>query len=99
ITTSVMETLPGIEYQAVNPVSNYYFNIVASIMLAIIAGFIIDKLIEPNMVRKGVPRDYVDATTQGLDKKYQATDVDYSENSVRAEELEAAQQGVSPTLE
>ncbi|MCM1014263.1 MULTISPECIES: AbgT family transporter [Brevibacterium] len=99
ITTSVMETLPGIEYQAVNPVSNYYFNIVASIMLAIIAGFIIDKLIEPNMVRKGVPRDYVDATTQGLDKKYQATDVDYSENSVSAEEIEAAQKEVSPTLE
>ncbi|MGN6037071.1 AbgT family transporter [Brevibacterium casei] len=99
ITTSVMETLPGIEYQTVNPVSNYYFNIVASIMLAIIAGFIIDKLIEPNMVRKGVPRDYVDATTQGLDKKYQATDVDYSENSVSAEEIEAAQKEVSPTLE
>ena len=99
ITTSVMETLPGIEYQAVNPVSNYYFNIVASIMLAIIAGFIIDKLIEPNMVRKGVPRDYVDATTQGLDKKYQASDVDYSENSVSAEEIEAAQKEVSPTLE
>lgn len=99
ITTSVMETLPGIEYQAVNPVSNYYFNIVASIMLAIIAGFIIDKLIEPNMVRKGVPRDYVDATKEGLDKKYQATDVDYSENSVSAEEIEAAQKEVSPTLE
>lgn len=99
ITTSVMETLPGIEYQAVNPVSNYYFNIVASIMLAIIAGFIIDKLIEPNMVRKGVPRDYVDATTQGLDKKYQAKDVNFSENSVSAEEVEAAQKEVSPKLE
>lgn len=99
ITTSVMETLPGIEYQAVNPVSNYYFNIVASIMLAIIAGFIIDKLIEPNMVRKGVPRDYVDATTQGLDKKYQAKDANYSENSVSAEEVEAAQKEVSPKLE
>ncbi len=99
ITTSVMETLPGIEYQAVNPVSNYYFNIVASIMLAIIAGFIIDKLIEPNMVRKGVPRDYVDATTQGLDKKYQAKDANFSENSVSAEEVEAAQKEVSPKLE
>ncbi|WP_313450623.1 AbgT family transporter [Brevibacterium casei] len=99
ITTSVMETLPGVEYQAVNPVSNYYFNIVASIVLAIIAGFIIDKLIEPNMVRKGVPRDYVDATKQGLDKKYQAKTVAYSENSVTAEEIEAAQKEMSPKLE
>lgn len=99
ITTSVMETLPGVEYQAVNPVSNYYFNIVASIVLAIIAGFIIDKLIEPNMVRKGVPRDYVDATKQGLDKKYQAKTVAYSENSVTAEEVEAAQKEMSPKLE
>ena len=99
ITTSVMETLPGVEYQAVNPVSNYYFNIVASIVLAIIAGFIIDKLIEPNMVRKGVPRDYVDATKQGLDKKYQAKAVAYSENSVTAEEVEAAQKEMSPKLE
>ncbi|MCT1766969.1 AbgT family transporter [Brevibacterium casei] len=99
ITTSVMETLPGVEYQAVNPVSNYYFNIVASIVLAIIAGFIIDKLIEPNMVRKGVPRDYVDATKQGLDKKYQAKAVAYSENSVTAEEVEVAQKEMSPKLE
>ncbi|GAA1805443.1 AbgT family transporter [Brevibacterium celere] len=99
ITTSVMETLPGVEYQAVNPVSNYYFNIVASIVLAIIAGFIIDKLIEPNMVRKGVPRDYVDATKQGLDKKYQAKTVAYSENSVTAEEVEAAQKEMNPKLE
>lgn len=99
ITTSVMETLPGVEYQAVNPVSNYYFNIVASIVLAIIAGFIIDKLIEPNMIRKGVPRDYVDATKQGLDKKYQAKTVAYSENSVTAEEVEAAQKEMSPKLE
>lgn len=99
ITTSVMETLPGVEYQAVNPVSNYYFNIVASIVLALIAGLIIDKLIEPNMVRKGVPRDYVDATTQGLDKKYQASGSEYAENSVSAQEMEAAHTAMSPTLE
>ena len=71
ITTSVMDTLPGTDYTAVNPVSNYYFNIAASIVLAIVAGFIIDRLIEPNMIRRGVPREYANAGAQGLAKKYQ----------------------------
>lgn len=84
ITTSVMDTLPGTEYSAVNPVSNYYFNIAASILLAIIAGFIIDKLIEPNMIRKGVPREYADVGAQGLAKEYQAKDSPYGDQQVAA---------------
>lgn len=99
ITTSVMETLPDTDYTAVNPVSNYFFNIVASIVLAVIAGFIIDKLIEPNMVRKGVPREYADAKGSGLAKEYQAKDNPYGENSVSAEEVEESQKEVKAELE
>ncbi|GAA1845918.1 AbgT family transporter [Brevibacterium marinum] len=99
ITTSVMDTLPGTEYTAVNPVSNYFFNIVASIVLATIAGFIIDKLIEPNMIRKGVPREYADTTSSGLAKEYRATDNPYGEDSVSAEEVEESQKEVKAELE
>ncbi|WP_420095530.1 AbgT family transporter [Brevibacterium sediminis] len=81
ITTSVMETLPNTDYTAVNPVSNYYFNIASSIVLAIIAGFIIDRLIEPNMVRKGVPREYANASSSGLAREYQAPDSPYGDAS------------------
>ena len=72
ITTSVMDTLPNADYTAVNPISNYYFNIAASIVLALVAGFIIDRLIEPNMIRRGVPREYANAGAKGLAKKYRA---------------------------
>src|SRR5699024_4049302 len=65
ITTSVMDTLPNADYTAVNPISNYYFNIAASIVLALVAGFIIDRLIEPNMIRRGVPREYANAAPRG----------------------------------
>lgn len=54
ITTAVMETLPGVDYAPVNPVSNYYYNIVASIVLGLLCGFIIDKVLEPRLVRQGV---------------------------------------------
>ena len=98
ITTSVMDTLPGTEYSAVNPVSNYYFNIAASIVLAIIAGFIIDKLIEPNMIRKGVPREYAATGKKGLAKEFQAKDSPYSDAEVAAQHEEDAPE-VKPELE
>lgn len=85
ITTSVMETLPNTDYTAVNPVSNYYFNIASSIVLAIIAGFIIDRLIEPNMVRKGVPREYANASSSGLAREYQSPDSPYGDASAKTE--------------
>ncbi|WP_232547146.1 AbgT family transporter [Propioniciclava soli] len=57
ITNAVLPTVPTVEAAAapVNPVSNYYFNIVAALLLSLIAGFIIDKVIEPRLVRTGVP--------------------------------------------
>ncbi len=85
ITTSVMETLPNTDYTAVNPVSNYYFNIASSIVLAVIAGFIIDRLIEPNMVRKGVPREYANASASGLAREYQAPDSPYGDASAKSD--------------
>jgi aminobenzoyl-glutamate transport protein len=59
ITTSVMGALPGYEFTPVNPVSNWFFNIVASLVLGFVAGFIIDKLVEPRIVRMGISRDEV----------------------------------------
>ncbi|OKL53055.1 P-aminobenzoyl-glutamate transporter [Bowdeniella nasicola] len=59
ITTKVMESLPNTSYAPVNPISNYYFNIASSIVLAIIAGFIIDKVVEPRINRLGISREYI----------------------------------------
>ncbi|KQB87100.1 AbgT family transporter [Corynebacterium lowii] len=57
ITNSVMEALPGLEAQEVNPVSNYYFNIASAILLGLIAGYLIDRVLEPRMVRHNVPTE------------------------------------------
>lgn len=65
ITNSVMDSLPGLDVTAVNPVSNWWFNIASSLVLGVVAGFIIDKLIEPRMVRQGIPVDEV--TEDGSD--------------------------------
>jgi len=97
ITTSVMETLPNTDYTAVNPVSNYYFNIASSIVLAIIAGFIIDRLIEPNMVRKGVPREYANASSSGLAREYQAPDSPYGDASATSDGSSESSDGDSST--
>lgn len=59
ITTSVMGALPGFETTAVNPVSNWFFNITSSIILGFVAGFIIDKVLEPRLTRQGINRDEV----------------------------------------
>ncbi|WP_298889602.1 AbgT family transporter [uncultured Serinicoccus sp.] len=61
ITTGVMESLPGIETTPVNPVSNYYFNVVAALLLGMVCGFIIDRILEPRMVKQDVPTAQVDA--------------------------------------
>ncbi|MFC0672639.1 AbgT family transporter [Brachybacterium hainanense] len=59
ITTSVVETFPGLGATAVNPVSNWFFNIASSLVLGVLAGVIIDRVIEPRLLRQGVPRDEV----------------------------------------
>ncbi|WPF66200.1 MULTISPECIES: AbgT family transporter [unclassified Corynebacterium] len=57
ITNAVMEGLPGLGAQEVNPVSNYYFNIASAILLGLIAGFLIDRVLEPRMTRQQVPTE------------------------------------------
>ncbi|NKG19901.1 AbgT family transporter [Paeniglutamicibacter terrestris] len=54
ITTAVTDTMPNAG-AAVTPVSNLFFNIVSSFVLMLLAGFIIDKVLEPRLTRQGVP--------------------------------------------
>ncbi|MVA74587.1 AbgT family transporter [Auraticoccus sp. F435] len=56
ITNSVTATLPAAG-ATVTPVSNYYFNVASSLVLAVLAGFLIDRVIEPRMVRQDVPTE------------------------------------------
>ncbi len=56
ISNAVAETLPN-PGTPVTPVSNYYFNLVSSIALGLLAGWLIDKVIEPRLNRTNVPRD------------------------------------------
>ncbi len=60
ITNAVMETLPNMDATEVNPVSNYYFNIAASIILGLACGFIIDRILEPRMHKLDVPQEMVE---------------------------------------
>ncbi|MEJ5998452.1 AbgT family transporter [Corynebacterium sp. H130] len=57
ITNAVMTTLPGTTATEVNPVSNFYFNFVSALLLGLLAGFITDKVLEPRMVKLGVPTE------------------------------------------
>ncbi len=62
ITGAVMETLPGVHYSDVNAMSNYFFNVASSIILGILAGFIIAHVVEPRMWKQNIPtEEHVDA--------------------------------------
>jgi aminobenzoyl-glutamate transport protein len=54
ITNGVAATLPHAG-TPVTPVSNYFFNIASSIVLSVLAGLIIDRVVEPGLVRSGFP--------------------------------------------
>ena len=56
ITTAVTETLPN-PGAPVNPLSNYFFNFASSFVLILLAGFIIDRILEPRLTRQGVPTE------------------------------------------
>lgn len=69
ITSSVTGGLPEAG-AAVTPVSNLWFNMASSVVLALVAGLVIDRLVEPRLVREGAPVDMVeqadaDATLEG----------------------------------
>jgi aminobenzoyl-glutamate transport protein len=65
ISNKVAETLPN-PGTLVTPVSNYYFNAVSAVLLGLLAGFLIDRLIEPRMNRGGVPREVADGEESDL---------------------------------
>ncbi|WP_030485096.1 AbgT family transporter [Nocardioides aequoreus] len=58
ITNAVTTALPD-PGATVTPVSNFYFNLVSSFVLAAVAGFIIDRIVEPRLVREGAPIEMV----------------------------------------
>ena len=60
ITNAVTAGLPEAG-ATVTPVSNLYYNIASSIVLALVAGLVIDRVVEPRLVREGAPRDMVEA--------------------------------------
>jgi len=65
ITTAVTVNLPNAG-SAVTPVSNYFFNVVSSVVLIAIAGFIIDKILEPRLGRQGISSDEIHADDDAL---------------------------------
>ena len=72
ITTAVTGSLPN-PGAPVNPLSNYFFNVASSAVLILAAGFLIDKVLEPRLVKQSVPRseaedeDAPDAAPEVLD--------------------------------
>ena len=70
ITVSVTQILPN-PGDPVNPVSNWYFNLVSALLLSVLAGFLIDKVLEPRLVRQRVPVDeqrFAGTVVPGADK-------------------------------
>ncbi|WP_432562146.1 AbgT family transporter [Kineococcus sp. SYSU DK003] len=59
ITESVAATLPDAG-TPVTPISNYFYNIAASLLLTVVCGLLITKVLEPMLVRRGVPTEQAD---------------------------------------
>lgn len=59
ITNSVAATLPNAG-ATVSPISNYFFNAASAIVLSLLAGLIIDRVVEPGLVRTRFPDTEVD---------------------------------------
>lgn len=64
ITSAVTGALPQAG-AAVTPVSNLWFNMTSSVVLALVAGLVVDRLVEPRLVREGAPVDMVDQEDAG----------------------------------
>ncbi|GAA1434889.1 AbgT family transporter [Microlunatus lacustris] len=79
ITNAVTQGLPN-PGTAVTPVSNYWFNLASSVVLALVAGFVIDRVIEPRMNRQGVPRGQVEDDDDGLSSTDEETAAALSAN-------------------
>lgn len=57
ITNAVMGSMPDSAATEVNVMSNYYFNVASALLLGVVAGFIIDRVLEPRMWKQDVPTD------------------------------------------
>jgi aminobenzoyl-glutamate transport protein len=70
ITNGVAATLPNAG-TTVTPISNYFYNVVSAVVLSLLAGLIIDRVVEPGLVRSGFPDTEVerdDDTATRVDK-------------------------------
>jgi len=68
ITTAVTAGLPeAVAGAAVTPISNFYFNLASSVVLAVVTGVIIDRVVEPRLVREGAPTEMTGSDDGGLD--------------------------------
>lgn len=77
ITTAVTGSLPN-PGAPVNPLSNYFFNVVSSAVLILAAGFLIDKVLEPRLVRQSVPRSQTEDPDDGAPAGGEALDPNLS---------------------
>ena len=107
ITNSVTASLPAAG-ATVTPVSNLWFNITSAVVLALVAGLVTDKLVEPRLVREGAPTDMVEADEaatlegSGHDASPEAGDAaddGRDEEDEVAPALRPAPTDLSPTLE
>ncbi|MEJ6013899.1 AbgT family transporter [Corynebacterium sp. H127] len=57
ITNAVMISIPDAGATETNPMSNFYFNFVSALILGLVSGYITDKVLEPRMVKLGVPAE------------------------------------------
>ena len=62
ITNGVTANLPD-PGATVTPISNYWFNIASALVLGLIAGFIIDRVVEPRLIRQDSPTEQVEDET------------------------------------
>jgi aminobenzoyl-glutamate transport protein len=95
ITVSVTQILPN-PGDPVNPVSNWYFNLVSALLLSVLAGFLIDKVLEPRLVRQRVPVDeqrFAGTVVPGADKTVPGAQAESAEltGSVDSADLSASE--------
>ena len=98
ITNAVIPTVPALANHAteVNPLSNYYFNIVAAVVLSCVAGFVIDKVVEPRVIRAGVSKDEVNPETGQLMTDTRAMRIVGDEQTVAESREPQVEAGLSP---
>lgn len=98
ITNAVIPTVPALANHATeaNPLSNYYFNIVAAVVLSFVAGFVIDKVVEPRVMRAGVSKDEVNPETGQLMTDTRAMRIVGDEQTVAESREPQVEAGLSP---